>query len=655
MAYTPPSLPQIDVRGAMSGLLQAGEKRGSLPGQLLGQYRDRMLAEEKAIQDQANKDRVYEMQKTVFDNKLLQDQALRDTAKGYRSYAEASTPELDADVMANKGAFIPGNTPMVPSPDGKLMPAVDQDVYNKQAQLQSLYEAQTPTKEEAMTRIINEGISKGADPTQMASLANTLTSGLTSQGDLLKQYQKTADSRNKRNELLYKERSKDNRSSGSTGRGGKSSDPMTVLSKISPSQWIGGDRTDALAMTDVTRTALQGKGWASRDIDKVLSNALQYSSGKTDWTNDDVEFNASMFKDYLSRAEANPKAAVNEYKGYSNNEVPALLTAGDIAQEVLTNKSTRNKQAFDSILGTKPTVQTPNVSTKEVKTETTKPIVTKTKDKILSDDTVDSEDTNMTWDSFSSDKTKPTEIGSMDIGNVTNLIPGGATSGLNFDDANKTKDSQGRTVYQIGDKYFRLPDFEEAKIPTADSIFGMKVSPAKKDMDAEYGRMVNEANARKAEKDSTANNKPKNILEMLGFDVKKRNIPTIKQETGVPTTDAQAMQDMSLMFTPAGRVAGKTIGAGKEVLSKSGRSLMDKLVGKVTTPGGATFKPSKGQLLSNTASEAKAQFMKRAAEEVGAFVSKKHLSQSDISRIREIADKYPSFAKDIKEAFPRIF
>ena len=62
MAYQAPTLPQIDTRGAVTALLQAGTNRGSLPGTLLGQYQDRVLAEEKAKLVQANADRTFGLQ-----------------------------------------------------------------------------------------------------------------------------------------------------------------------------------------------------------------------------------------------------------------------------------------------------------------------------------------------------------------------------------------------------------------------------------------------------------------------------------------------------------------------------------------------------------------------------------------------------------------
>ena len=82
MAYQAPTLPQIDTRGAVTALLQAGTNRGSLPGTLLGQYQDRRMKEEELAmraenikQAKANADRTYGLQEANAVRQSQQDEA----------------------------------------------------------------------------------------------------------------------------------------------------------------------------------------------------------------------------------------------------------------------------------------------------------------------------------------------------------------------------------------------------------------------------------------------------------------------------------------------------------------------------------------------------------------------------------------------------
>lgn len=328
-----------------------------------------------------------------IQNKIfLQDQAEREAmaniAGSYRPYGEdvgVDNTKLDAMTKGTMNAFIGDQTPiesrttgMEPAQDmqgkllpGKTMPSVDQELYNRQSALQSMYERQRPSQESAYDSIVAQSMAKGVDPIKAAAMAKSLTGGLTSEATTLSAAQARADALNKMADMSYKEDRRDFRkgiSSGSTGDK-TSSNPTTKLSKISPNQWIGGDRSDALARIDTTKNLLNSKGWSSKDVDKILSNALEYSSGKTDWTNDDVEFNDSMFNDYMARALKDPKAAVNEYKGSygSKPALPERLTAYDVMNSDKVQREASLDKEFAGIVAgyKKPTAPTVSVKSPE--------------------------------------------------------------------------------------------------------------------------------------------------------------------------------------------------------------------------------------------------------------------------------------------------
>ena len=74
MAYQTPTLPTVDVRGAMQGLMQANQTRGALPGQLLSQYQDRVMKEEALAAEQSNREKEYLLRKANAERQAKQDE-----------------------------------------------------------------------------------------------------------------------------------------------------------------------------------------------------------------------------------------------------------------------------------------------------------------------------------------------------------------------------------------------------------------------------------------------------------------------------------------------------------------------------------------------------------------------------------------------------
>lgn len=101
-----------------------------------------------------------------------------------------------------------------------------------------------------------------------------------------------------------------NRGTLKAGKGGSGSgnavlgekDFVKALTAISPDQWSGGDRTDALTEVNKHRAALAAAGVPKAKQIDIITQALQFASGQTDWTNDDVEFDDDRFQNYIDIA-----------------------------------------------------------------------------------------------------------------------------------------------------------------------------------------------------------------------------------------------------------------------------------------------------------------------------------------------------------------
>lgn len=117
MAYQAPTLPQIDTRGAMNALMQASEKRGSLPGSLIDSYQNRVREEEKQkalLEQQAIQNRmaqegldlrkaVGEREASKYARDVAGDEALRTYTQQLGNYGSDVVPEADA--MAIQKAY----------------------------------------------------------------------------------------------------------------------------------------------------------------------------------------------------------------------------------------------------------------------------------------------------------------------------------------------------------------------------------------------------------------------------------------------------------------------------------------------------------------------------------------------------------------------
>jgi len=72
-----------------------------------------------------------------------------------------------------------------------------------------------------------------------------------------------------------------------------------VLSKISPSEWIGGDRSKAIEAGNNFYQKARAAGIPENEILDKLVFATTVASGNTDWFSDDVEFDIDRFDEVL--------------------------------------------------------------------------------------------------------------------------------------------------------------------------------------------------------------------------------------------------------------------------------------------------------------------------------------------------------------------
>lgn len=375
---------------------QAGTSAGSVAaGDILGKIAQTdLLAREEAArqQAQANADRTYAMQKASadreqakYDTQLQREKALTGIATGFTPYAEASgaqsTPTMDKAVLDALGKEEKIANPLLAEYETatpKRKQQIDAQLnkltffgsggkaLDNTTALQNLYERRNMmSKEEATKNVMKNAIGRGVLPADAAALATSLSAGLMSDADRLAAAEKEAEVINKRNELLFKEDSATFRkgigSGGASYTGTKgANEVIKAINGVSVDQWIGGDRADALDSVESASAHLKGPGkFTDKEVGSILSNAITYASGATDWTNDQIEFDSDRFAEYVNKAQNNPAlykstayggTGGNRYTG-GKPSLAAETTAGDILAKRAIAREKGYGTELDRILG----------------------------------------------------------------------------------------------------------------------------------------------------------------------------------------------------------------------------------------------------------------------------------------------------------------
>jgi len=137
------------------------------------------------------------------------------------------------------------------------------------------------------------------------------------------------------------------------------------------------------------------------------------------------------------------------------------------------------------------------------------------------------------------------------------------------------------------------------------------------------------------------NKSGQNLMGLLGFrnNFKPSSLPS---ERGVPSTDSQAIEN---------RLLGPIIPGASTVGSKVSSKLADKLFDRVRTAGSnsGVFVKGSANTLSKSSGNMKADFIKKASDEVAVILTKGTKSPQDLLRLEQISTRFPAMREAIRE------